>query len=523
MRWSEFEYVHVIQRFREILEKWWNVSVIFTDELGVIQDTAAKPSSLHSHFIGQALEGRELKGEFVAQMEEVIKTLKHSESRYTEFILNKLGLEVLVLPIQVEGEVIGTVCAIGYSTNKTFDKLSQTLNESLGSTPLSNDIAEFVEKITQFKSVEDMHFVDIVECISKEIQAIYTEIASREQLLSQAQEEDYSHAKYDNIVGQSPIMLKLYDLLERIKPTESTVLIQGENGTGKELIAQSIHYNSSRKSNAFIIQNCSALNDNLLESELFGHVKGAFTGATRDRKGIFEVANKGTLFLDEIGDTSPSMQVKLLRVLQEGVFTPVGSIEPRYTDIRLIAATNKPLQEMVEKNLFREDLYYRLSVINIEAPALRKRVEDIPLLVEYFLHQHNRKNKQHIVITKNAVQKLKSYQWPGNVRELQNEIERACVLCSADGKINFQSLSPKILNNDVDIPEAEVHSKHSSDGFVAGRLKDAVENLERKIILEGLRRTGWNKSKLSKELGISRASLILKAGKYKIDRRRKAG
>jgi transcriptional regulator with PAS, ATPase and Fis domain len=292
-------------------------------------------------------------------------------------------------------------------------------------------------------------------------------------------------------------------------------MIQGENGTGKELIAKAIHYNSHRKDKAFVIQNCSAFNDNLLESELFGHTKGSFTGAIRDKKGLFEIADKGTFFLDEIGDTSPQMQVKLLRVLQEGTFTPVGSTEMRKVDVRIVAATNRNLKEMVEQGTFREDLYYRLNVINLRVPPLRERKEDIPLLAEFFLSKacdagsFPKKN-----LTKRALEKLYDYAWPGNVRELQNEVERLVVLTGDDQKIMPEILSPKIL---------EAGEKSKVQGArLQGKLKDALEDLERDMIREGLRRTGWNKSKLAKELGISRAGLIMKVEKYGLDKRKMA-
>ena len=292
-------------------------------------------------------------------------------------------------------------------------------------------------------------------------------------------------------------------------------MIQGENGTGKELIAKSIHYNSHRKDKNFVIQNCSAFNDNLLESELFGHVKGSFTGALKDKKGLFEIADKGTFFLDEIGDTSPQMQVKLLRVLQEGTFTPVGATEMRKVDVRIVAATNKNLREMVENGTFREDLFYRLNVINIRVPPLRERKEDIPVLVDYFLTKSaetSAKPKKQLM--GRAIEKLYDYAWPGNVRELQNEIERACVLAGDELKIGHETLSPKIL---------EITEKAKVQGArLHGKLKDALEDLERDMIKEGLRRTGWNKSKLAKELGISRAGLIMKVEKYELDKRKLA-
>ncbi len=310
-------------------------------------------------------------------------------------------------------------------------------------------------------------------------------------------------------------MQSLYALLDKIKGADTTVMVQGENGTGKELIARSIHYNSNRKDKPFVVQNCSAFNDNLLESELFGHIKGSFTGAIKDKKGLFEMADKGTFFLDEIGDTSPTMQVKLLRVLQEGTFTPVGSTDMRKVDVRIIAATNRNLKEMVEAGTFREDLYYRLNVINIRVPPLRERKEDIPYLVEYFLQRTSEQASaggEKKILTKRALEKLYDYPWPGNVRELQNEIERLVVLSAEENKLMAELLSPKIL-------EAGEKSKVQGSRL-QGKLKDALEELERDMIREGLRRTGWNKSKLAKELGISRAGLIMKVEKYGLDKRK---
>jgi transcriptional regulator with PAS, ATPase and Fis domain len=245
---------------------------------------------------------------------------------------------------------------------------------------------------------------------------------------------------------------------------------------------------------------------------LFGHIKGSFTGALKDKKGLFEMADKGTFFLDEIGDTSPQMQVKLLRVLQEGTFMSVGSTEMKKVDVRIIAATNRNLKEMVEQGTFREDLYYRLNVINLRVPPLRERKEDIPLLAEFFLQKSAEGGTKRVSLTKRALEKLYDYPWPGNVRELQNEMERLVVLAGDDTKILPEMLSPKIL---------EIADKSKVQGArLQGKLKDALEELEREMIREGLRRTGWNKSKLAKELGISRAGLIMKVEKYALDKRK---
>jgi transcriptional regulator with PAS, ATPase and Fis domain len=447
-----------------------------------------------------------------------IEDLRRSDNHYSIRKWNSVGFDMGVFPIAIENDFVGTVVAIGFlKDNEQGQSLSQRMTEikerlaAFGAT--SELIEKSIVKIKNLDTQEREHFCDIVDLVAKEVVTLHLEISSRENRIIELNKELGSRYKYDNMIGKSKSMQSLYALLDKIKGADSTVLIQGDNGTGKELIAKSIHYNSLRKDKAFVIQNCSAFNDNLLESELFGHIKGSFTGALKDKKGLFEMADKGTFFLDEIGDTSPQMQVKLLRVLQEGTFTPVGGIETRKVDVRIIAATNKNLREMVEQGTFREDLYYRLNVINLRVPSLRERKEDIPLLAEFFLNKASETN--HVArksLTKRALEKLYDYPWPGNVRELQNEMERLVVLGGEDTKINPESLSPKIM---------DLGEKTKTQGSrLQGKLKDALEELERDMIREGLRRTGWNKSKLAKELGISRAGLIMKVEKYALDKRK---
>jgi transcriptional regulator with PAS, ATPase and Fis domain len=308
-------------------------------------------------------------------------------------------------------------------------------------------------------------------------------------------------------------MQECYTLLDKIRTSDSTVMISGENGTGKELIARAIHYNSPRKDRVILTINCAAFNENLLDSELFGHVKGAFTGAVKDKKGVFEASDKGTIFLDEIGDMTGTMQVKLLRVLQEGTILPVGATEARKVDVRVITATNKDLKAMVESGEFREDLYYRINVINVHVPCLRDRKEDIPLLVDFFVTKGCEEKGIPVKrLAKRAMEKVFDYSWPGNVRELQNEMERLLVLSGEDPNIAVELLSPRIR-------EFGEHTKVQGVR-VAGKLKDALEELEKTMIKEGLKRTNWNKSRLAKELGISRAGLIMKVEKYGLDKRR---
>lgn len=315
---------------------------------------------------------------------------------------------------------------------------------------------------------------------------------------------------FGKIVGKAPTMVALFKLLSKVCESDATIFVTGENGTGKEGIAKAVHYNSKRKKQNFVVQNCGALNDNLLESELFGHVKGAFTSAIKDKKGLFEMADRGTLFLDEIGDTSPAMQVKLLRVLQEGTFIPVGGTEQRKVDVRIVAATNKNLTQMVKEGTFREDLFYRLNVINIKVPPLRERKEDIPLLVSRFLEDYSTSTSTpRKRVSRECLERMEGHEWPGNVRELQNEVERLCVLAGDDVEISGEFLSDRVVTKkDEKFPGLRVE----------GKLKDAIEELERRMIYDCLIRENWNKSRAAKILGISRAGLIMKCEKFEFDK-----
>jgi two-component system response regulator HupR/HoxA len=318
------------------------------------------------------------------------------------------------------------------------------------------------------------------------------------------------HKGYSGIIGASPAMLELFSLLERVAPSESTVLIQGENGTGKELVARAIHDRSHRREHPFVITNCSAFNDNLLDSELFGHTRGAFTGAVSEKAGLFETADLGTFFLDEIGDMSPALQVKVLRVIQEGTFNRVGDTETRRVDVRIIAATNRDLQAMVEDGRFREDLYYRINVINVHLPALRdpRRRDDIPLLIDFFLGRH-RRNRRPKRLAPDCMQQMLAYPWPGNVRELENEIERLVVLAGDNQLIETSLLSPRIRNfaPSEDEPAADT-----------GSLPAAIESLERRMITAAMRRHNGNKTRAADDLKVSRRNLIRLVQKYQLEK-----
>jgi len=319
--------------------------------------------------------------------------------------------------------------------------------------------------------------------------------------------------RFENIIGDSEKMEKVFETVEKVADSDSTVLILGESGTGKELIAKAIHYNSYRREGPFVPVNCAAIPSELLESELFGHEKGAFTNAIRTRIGRFELANGGTLLFDEIGDMSPQLQSKLLRVLQERQFERIGGMKPITTDIRVLAATHQDLKKAIQQRKFREDLYYRLNVIPIEIPPLRERKADIPLLVHHFLtHISKSKKKKINGIMDEALRRLMEYDWPGNVRELENTIERVAILSDHE-IITLQDLPEKIQ------ARSEAHHPtrfEISEGGVS--LETAVGEFEKQLILQALNKTGWVKNKAAQLLHLNRTTLIEKIKRQNLQR-----
>ena len=308
-------------------------------------------------------------------------------------------------------------------------------------------------------------------------------------------------------------MQQVFQFIEKIAATNSTVLICGESGTGKELVARAIHYNSDRKNEPMIPVNCGAIPEDLLESELFGYEKGAFTGAVKTRVGRFELANGGTIFLDEIGDMSPSLQVKILRVLQEHEFERVGGVKSIKVDIRIIAATHRDLEKAVKQGTFREDLYYRLNVIPLVLPPLRERKSDIPLLTQYFIEKFNAGKKQQIEgISPEALKCFMEYRWPGNVRELENIIERLVIL-KGEGRLEQEDVPEKLMGAEgMDaLPSLTI-----PDGGLS--FNTAVSEFEKELILRALNKTNWVKNRAAKLLQLKRTTLVEKMKKIKLTR-----
>ena len=386
---------------------------------------------------------------------------------------------VMALPMQVRNHITGIIVLAKVSKFTQGDLELMTI--------VANQCAQFLENAKQY-------------------QQIYQENL-------QLRDEVKKRYDFHGIIGNSPAMRKVYQLLERIIPGETRILIEGESGTGKELIARTIHYNGPRKEKKFITVDCGALSESLLESELFGYVKGAFTGANTDKKGLFEVAHQGTLFLDEITNTSLNFQAALLRAIQEGEIKPVGATEPRKVDVRLIVATSGNLKAKVATGEFREDLYYRLNVITINLPSLREREGDIRLLAEHFLRQFVNRTlptKQVHGFTAATMRHLENYGWPGNIRELENVIERAVALILPEDQLISLELLPASLVDNL-FPQIGSYT-----GQGQWNLSEVMDSTERRIIVEALEKHTGNRTQTAKSLGIARPTLILKMKKHNI-------
>ena len=356
----------------------------------------------------------------------------------------------------------------------------------------------FSEKMVNLVSALCNQIVVIVENIS---------IANLQRSHASIREELAQNSEFPEIIGKSESIMKIFRMIDKIKDTPTTVLLEGDSGTGKELIARAIHFSSNRRNKRFVAQYCGALTETLLESELFGHVKGSFTGASYDKKGLFEIANGGTFFLDEIADISLSTQAKLLRFLQEGEIKKVGSTITEKIDVRVVCATNVSLLDRVKSGEFRQDLYYRLHVIRIQVPSLRERKSDIPLLSVHFLDKYCKKiGKQMNGISDETLRYLSLYNWPGNIRQLENEIERAVTLAEEDSLINSIDLSPEVYHFQENAETLNLLEDNS--------LKAQVERLERVIITQALDETGGNQTQAAKKLGMSRQGLIKKIQRY---------
>jgi DNA-binding NtrC family response regulator len=342
------------------------------------------------------------------------------------------------------------------------------------------------------------------------IRKMYLDLASTRAQLKEShaelkllKKEVQGKYSFQNIIGHSPAMQKVFSLMEKAIQSPVNVMILGETGTGKELVARSIHYNSSRKEKPFVAQNCAALPEGLLESELFGHRKGSFTGAIADKKGLFELAHKGTIFLDEVGDTPQSLQVRLLRVLQEGEIRRIGDVSPIKVDVRVITATHRDLKVEMEAGRFRRDLYYRIQTFPIPLPPLRERDGDIPLLAEFFLHKYDKILDKQCRLEPESLILLTKYPFPGNIRELENEIVRSMTLANEQGNITPDLLSDSLTNTEIKPLD-----------LTKGTVQEITERMERAMVKEALEEFRGNRTRAAQKLGVSRRGLLNKIKRY---------
>jgi len=427
------------------------------------------------------------------------------------------------LPILVEGQVAGVLYVDNRLQYGAFGHDDLELMELFGA-----QAAIALKNARLVASLREKH--GRLEASARQIERLNDQLGRKvrdqgNELAVVRRELDRERSRYDYsaMVGASDAMRAVFRSLDRIVESDLPVLIHGESGTGKELIARAIHKNGERKDRPFVSENCAALPDTLLESELFGHVRGAFTGAYKSKRGLLEQADGGTLFLDEIGDMSPEMQKKLLRVLQEGEFRVLGSDRSVEVDVRLLAASHQSLQEMVKEGKFREDLYYRIAVLSVDLPALRDRRDDIPLLADHLLLRAAREAGRDVpVLPHDVITALCAHDWPGNVRELENEMRRLLVL--SEGEVRLANLSESVRGGDgaggLDERAAAMQAIETGD------IKTAVADLERRSIEAALAQAGGNKSRAAETLGLSRFALQRKLDKYglgKTKRRPKQG
>jgi DNA-binding NtrC family response regulator len=423
-------------------------------------------------------------------------TGEHALERLAEFAFDIIitdlrlpgidGTQVLETAVKLYPEIIGIVVT-GYGTVKdAVDAIKR------GAT-------DFITKPFQFEGLR--HVLDSA--------LEQRQLKSENAYLRSQLEQRY---RFEGIIGRSRPMRDLFQVLEAVAGTSSTILVAGETGTGKELVARAIHHNSPRKAHRFVALNCSAIPETLLEAELFGHVRGAFTGAVDTRPGRLEQANRGTLFLDEVGTMSPALQMKLLRVLQEREFERVGDSRTIRVDVRVIAATNSDLARLVSENRFREDLYYRLNVIPIRLPPLRDRKEDVPLLVSHFLERFCRDQtppRPAMTVSQQAMRRLMAYGWPGNVRQLENALERAVALSSGRSQIEFGDLPPEIQEAvEAPLPHQFVLPEEGLD------FQAYIRNVERELIQQSLDRTDGNKGQAARLLNLKRTTLVEKLKRF---------
>lgn len=473
--WSKVETYNIVHLLKNAVGERWDIDIHFTDPRGWLQGVSPgkffTPRNAVLEAISNVQQGYQDRKETAMMV-----TASSSKRKDPTVTQCKTGFTVVAFPVSVDEEYVGCVYADGFIMEDTATEQSIKMKSYLKQTVDDNpQLLEQVDKITRLCQ-KDLDFLSaIVQAIADEVvQSQVAQKTAKKKIGELSDDILGNEHSFKRMVGTSPSMKEIYVILEKVKDSSASILITGENGTGKEMIANQLHFASKRAKNDFVALNCGAFNEHLLSSELFGHVKGSFTGASTNKKGLFEVAKNGTIFLDEVGEMPLPMQVKLLRVLQEGTFMPVGDTKERKTNARVVCATNRDLKKMIKKGQFRQDLFYRLDVINVRVPSLRQRREDIPDLAKHFLKKHTTENGPQEIDAK-AMDTLSLYSWPGNVRQLENEVQRLCVLVS----------KPIIEMEDVDQTIQKEVNRSTRIFKVKGDLKKSIEENEKRQILAG--------------------------------------
>jgi DNA-binding NtrC family response regulator len=451
--------------------------ILIVDDDDLSRSNLAESLTSYGHEVTAVADGQEAMDAFAEDKYDLVVTdlrMPHVNGLELLKFLKEVSPEIVVIMITGYGTVDSAVNAMKLGA---FDYITK---------PLKDDLV----KLTVTRALS------------------YARLKEENVLLRDSLREKYDFGK---MIGYSDCIRKVFEIIEKVASTDSTVVIYGESGTGKELVARAIHFNSNRKNFPLVPVNCGAIPEDLLESELFGHEKGAFTGAIRNRVGRFELAQGGTIFLDEIGDMSPALQVKVLRVIQERQFERIGGVKTINADVRIITATNQNLEKAVQEKKFREDLFYRINVIPVHLPPLRERGADIPIMANHFLQKFNKlKNKNVATITPEAMDRFLAYPWPGNVRELENLIEMLVVM-KEEGTIGIDDLPPKILNAQQGEEEPLVNIEMPEEGV---SFNDIVSQFERELLVKALKKSGGIKNRAAKYLNLNRTTLVEKLKRF---------
>ncbi|MGI9549383.1 MAG: sigma 54-interacting transcriptional regulator [Bdellovibrionales bacterium] len=500
--YDQFKNFHVFKKFKELISSWWNIDIFLVEKKGnewLLPKGIAPNNKIVKSFLESDL--------FKRYLLQTMGDLSQKKACLSEEILTvswkQAELEILAIPLLYQNKVQGYIVATGFlSPKKSLENLKQCLSylnlsmENIDSLLLTMKTLETTDK----KYIEKFLSLLVQECFS-----LIQEQQKQQEILKKFNGKDFT-GSYGSLIGKSAPMQFLYNILNKLKDYENFILIRGESGTGKTLLAKIIHDQSCRSKEPLFIQDCSVLSDSLLESELFGHKKGAFEGASKDKKGLFEVADGGSVYLKKIGCIPPDIQSKILRFLQEGTFFPVGDTKSRKAQVRILASTDKNLEDLIKEKKFRDDLFYKLNVISLTTVPLRERKEDIPLLVQHFLKQKDPLIKKSF--TPKAMKYLCEYSWPMNVSELYSEIERILVFCEKGQTLLTESTLSKKIKSDLSI------SKETPFELGNHSLKSFLRNVEKNIIIESLKKYKGNKAKVARLLGSSRTSIILKVKEY---------